>query len=105
MSQKRENKGFVCTNCGTEVIAVKDGSYRNHCPNCLYSLHVDIALGDRSNACKGLMAPIGVRFTGQKGWQILHRCENCGEIRLNRVAGGNRQPDSWNALAALSTTT
>ena len=26
-------------------------NHRNHCPNCLYSLHVDIEPGDRESEC------------------------------------------------------
>lgn len=28
-------------------------NHRNHCPNCLYSLHVDIEPGDRESECGG----------------------------------------------------
>ena len=35
---------FVCKVCGRTVIPENAGSdHRNHCPNCLSSLHVDIA--------------------------------------------------------------
>ena len=47
------------------------------------------------------MAPIGIQQTGHKGWQIVHRCETCGAERVNRVAGGSRQPDSLEALLRL----
>jgi hypothetical protein len=48
------------------------------------------------------MAPIGIRLAGSKGWQLLHRCETCGVVRANRVAGGTRQPDDAAALARVS---
>ena len=32
MTRKEENTGFVCEHCGREVLPLKDGSYRNHCP-------------------------------------------------------------------------
>lgn len=102
MGQKRENTGFVCACCGYRVEPVDTGSYRNHCPRCLYSRHVDVRPGDRASACGGLMVPIGIRHAGRKGWQLVHRCERCGATSANRVADGTRQPDNVAALAKLS---
>ena len=102
MGQKRENTGFICAHCGYPVAPVDTGSYRNHCPRCLYSRHVDVRPGDRASACGGLMAPIGIRLSGSKGWQLVHRCEACGAVSVNRVAGGTRQPDDVAALARIS---
>jgi hypothetical protein len=48
------------------------------------------------------MAPIGIRLSGSKGWQLVHRCEACGAVSVNRVAGGTRQPDDVAALARIS---
>ena len=37
------NEAFVCKVCGRTVVPQGAGSeHRNHCPNCLSSLHVDI---------------------------------------------------------------
>lgn len=58
---KKENQGFMCENCGLKVQPLNNGSYRNHCPNCLYSLHLDMKPGDRKSSCKGLMKPIDFR--------------------------------------------
>ena len=104
MAKKRLNSGFRCRWCGYEVVPVADGSYRNHCPRCLYSQHVDVLPGNRASACGGLMAPEGVQWAGAKGWQLVHRCERCGAVRVNRVAGGDRQPDDAAALASLAMT-
>ncbi len=46
-----------CNNCDEQVFRLNNGSYRNHCPFCLFSLHVDNIPGDRNNTCKGLMEP------------------------------------------------
>lgn len=86
MSRKSENTGFVCARCGKAVVALSNGSYRNHCPHCLYSLHVDNAPGDRQSACHGCMRPVDVRWNSKKGYQIIHRCEKCGAEKANRVA-------------------
>ena len=93
MSRKTENEGFICNNCGAAVQPLTNGSYRNHCPYCLYSLHLDNIPGDRSNNCFGIMKPIGIRYNGKKGWQIVHRCQTCGAEKVNRVA-----PDDVDAL-------
>ena len=93
MSRKTENTVFVCAHGGAEVIPLTNGSYRNHCPICLFSLHVDNQPGDRSNDCRGLMKPIGGRYHSKKGWQIIHRCQKCGMEKLNRIA-----PDDLDAV-------
>lgn len=64
--RKDENTTFVCKNCSTPVAPLTNGSYRNHCPQCLYSLHVDIRPGDRQNTCHGLMRPIDYRQHSKK---------------------------------------
>ena len=93
MSRKTENTGFMCFHCGAEVKPLTNGSYRNHCPHCLYSVHIDVTLGDRANDCRGLMKPKGVHYHTKKGWQIVHRCQMCGEEKANRAA-----PDDMEAI-------
>ena len=84
-----KNDPFICENCGKQVEPIiYGGSYRNHCPFCLYSKHVDGDVpGDRSNQCQGLMEPVGVttRRTGE--YVLVHKCTKCGFERFNRVAG------------------
>lgn len=60
--------------------------HRNHCPNCLSSVHLDDIPGDRSAECGGIMDPIGVWVRKDGEWAILHRCRRCGHIRSNRTA-------------------
>ena len=86
MSKKTENSRFVCKNCGKYVEAIKHGTIRNHCPNCLFSLHVDNVIGDRLCDCHGLMKPVDVLFNSKKGWQIVHLCTVCGFKRRNITA-------------------
>ena len=81
-------EAFVCGQCGGAVAGTAPGTgHRNHCPHCLWSLHVDIRPGDRRAGCKGLMEPIAitVRYDGE--WAVVHRCRECGAIRVNRTAG------------------
>ena len=80
------NEGFQCQKCGTTVPPQK-GSCRNHCTECLYSLHVDETYpGDRASTCLALMKPIGVTQSGKKGWILLHECTKCGVIIRNKMA-------------------
>ena len=52
------DESFTCKNCGRLVVPVGAGSdHRNHCPNCLHSLHVDIEPGDRES--KNRASPYG----------------------------------------------
>ncbi len=89
---------FVCKNCGRTVSLIAPGTKnRNHCPFCLYSVHVDEAKGDRKSPCGGLMVPIG-RFYKPDGEEVIvHRCGKCGFVRWNRVAGD----DSFDLVAKL----
>ena len=100
MSRSDENTGFVCAQCGQSVQALTNGSYRNHCPSCLWSLHVDESPGDRASPCRGLMEPVGMTKS-KKHLQIVHRCLRCGALRRNRVADSTAQPDSIDALVRL----
>ena len=94
MGRREENTGFVCVVCDEAVTALTNGSYRNHCPFCLSSVHVDESPGDRGSECLGVMDAIGVAHA-KKGWQLVHRCLRCGAIKRNLVA-----PDDDGVLVA-----
>ncbi|RIK37117.1 MAG: RNHCP domain-containing protein [Chloroflexi bacterium] len=100
MSRRTENRGFCCEHCQQLVQPVTNGSYRNHCPFCLRSKHVDIVPGDRRNPCGGLMDPIGLRV-GRKGYQLVFRCRRCRACTVNRVAEQTEQPDDFDLLLKL----
>ena len=78
---------FTCKVCGRLVVPTGAGSdHRNHCPNCLSSLHLDIEPGDREADCGGIMDPVGV-WVGKKGeGATIHRCGRRGHLSSNRVA-------------------
>lgn len=81
------NDSFTCKVCGRLVTPDAAGTdHRNHCPNCLSSLHVDIEPGDREADCGGIMEPIAVWVRGKGEWAIIHRCRRCGALSSNRVA-------------------
>ena len=97
------NQGFRCVQCQRDVPPLVSGSYRNHCPYCLHSLHVDINPGDRASDCGGVLKPVGVDYSAKKGWVIVHRCERCGALRRNKAALDDPQaPDDYDVLVALS---
>ncbi len=102
MGKKEENGHFVCAICKQNVLPSQNGSYRNHCPFCLGSIHVDVIPGDRKSTCKGMMIACRLRHSGKKGWQIIHLCQKCGIEKANKIADGNVQPDDWTALIAIS---
>ena len=102
MSRKNENTGFVCNNCGKSVVALTNGGYRNHCPFCLCSVHLDEDPGDRSAKCGGIMRPRYLKYKPGKGFQIAHICEKCGRLQLNKIAENTEQPDDISLLSELS---
>lgn len=81
------NDTFTCKVCGWLVTPEgASSSHRNHCPNCLHSLHVDIKPGDRESDCGGVMEPVAVWVRKGGEWAIIHRCRRCGALSSNRVA-------------------
>jgi len=77
MQEKRFQKrveDFVCEKCGKKV---EGKGYTDHCPQCLWSKHVDVNPGDRKSECGGLMEPIGVEVKSDQ-YTIYYRCTKCG---------------------------
>lgn len=93
----KNDNSFVCVNCGKQVEKLGYTS-RNHCPFCLYSLHVDIEPGDRTNTCKGILEPIAVENSTKKGYIIVFKCKKCGKIVRNKSA----IDDNFEALLEVS---
>ena len=96
MSQsfQRRVEDFTCAQCGA---AVQGDGFTNHCPRCLWSLHVDQQPGDRAADCGGLMEPVAIE--GVAGdYRLLHHCQECGYEKWNRAA----PQDDFEALLALA---
>lgn len=100
---------FVCQHCGAFVsadAALSGVRSRNHCPYCLSSRHLDqFEAGDRLSACKASMKPIGLtrkrvvkKYAGQGELMLVHECEGCGKVSINRIAADD---DSEKILAVL----
>ena len=87
---------FVCENCGKKVNKLIYSS-RDHCPFCLYSKHVDINPGDRSNTCLGLLKPISIEKY-KDTYKIVYKCLKCGEIHKNIIA----KDDNYDEIIKLS---
>ena len=82
---KKNDDGFVCENCGKEVLPLEYSS-RNHCPYCLWSLHADENPGDRKSECLGKMRPVRSEPDPRRGFVITHRCETCGSEKRCKAA-------------------
>jgi len=81
-------ENFTCFNCG---FYVEGSGYTNHCPNCLWSLHVDINPGDRLSNCKGKMKPIRTEYIKNE-FYIIHKCLKCGiEKRIKADPNDNKE--------------
>ena len=91
------DENFKCLNCGYEVKKL-NYTARDHCPNCLYSRHVDILPGDRKNTCQGLMEPIGIEKY-KNTYKIIYRCTKCHQIHKNIMA----DDDNYDLIVKLST--
>lgn len=87
---------FRCENCGMNVTKL-NYTARDHCPNCLYSKHLDIFPGDRLNNCKGLLKPIGIEKY-KDTYKIIYKCQKCGEIHKNIMAND----DNYDKIIELS---
>ncbi len=91
--QKRK-EDFLCEHCAVNVIG---NGYTNHCPQCLWSKHVDIFPGDRLSMCRGMMEPISVAQE-KSGYLLVHRCIVCSYEKKNKSG----EEDNFEALLALS---
>jgi len=85
---RAQPSSFRCGHCRLDVSLDAVGTaHRNHCPNCLWSRHVDDSPGDRAAECGSLMEPIAITVRGNGEWVLVHRCRGCDELHLNRTAG------------------
>jgi hypothetical protein len=94
----KNKEDFVCEHCGT---AVQGDGFTNHCPECLWSKHVDKNPGDRQAECGGMMRPIDVELEKQE-YILTHQCEKCGYTKRNKTSPDDNYyfTASFNAFAA-----
>ena len=79
---KKTKENFSCEHCGT---VVQGNGYTNHCPHCLWSKHVDIYPGDRSQSCAGMMKPTRVDLE-KREYIVTQECQKCFTVRRNKLA-------------------
>lgn len=87
-------ENFTCDKCG---VFVEGNGYTNHCPECLWSKHVDISPGDRKGDCLGMMEPTGVIKKG-KDYTIIHKCIKCGLQKPNKAV----KEDNFDLIIQIS---
>ena len=89
----KSNKQFICRHCGHTVDNNAPGiKNRNHCPKCLRSVHLDKNTGDRLSDCNGIMEPVAISVVRRsQEWMLIHRCEKCGVLKGNRIAGDDNE--------------
>ncbi len=94
----RNIEDFICMNCGAHV---KGNGYTDHCPVCLYSMHVDINPGDRKCTCLGVMKPVRSSLDRAGSFTIEYVCTKCGARKRVKAAPN----DSKDVLMALGSKT
>ena len=89
----RADPSFRCHHCRREGSGAAWGTnHRNHCPWCLWSVHVDERTDDRESACGGGIEPIAIWVRDGSEWALVHRCGTCDTLRVNRIAGDDNEP-------------
>ena len=49
------------------------------------------------------MQPVSLRRRSSRHLQLLHRCNRCGHVKVNRVVEIGHQPDSIDVIVSLPT--
>ena len=96
---KNDNE-FECRNCLCHVPKLKYTS-RDHCNNCLHSIHIDITPGDRLNKCLGDLVPINIEYS-KKGQVIIYKCSKCNEVLKNIVAEDDNKEEIYKIVKEYS---
>lgn len=78
------DENFECIICHKKVEKL-GYTARDHCPNCLCSIHIDNNPGDRENDCHGVLKPFGIEKF-KDTYKIIYKCEKCGQIKRNVMA-------------------
>lgn len=88
----RKVEDFTCARCGAKVAG---RGFTDHCPECLWGMHVDINPGDRLSQCHGLMRPISIAFD-RKNYIISYRCMKCAVVkRVIASPEDSRAVEKW----------
>ncbi|WGL58653.1 RNHCP domain-containing protein [Pigmentibacter sp. JX0631] len=99
------NESFTCKNCNY-LVPLSSSTCRDHCPKCLFSIHVDNNPGDRAAECLGLLKPVAWSQHKKKGYMIHYKCLVCGLEKRNKFLEiDSNMPDDFSALLKLSAIT
>lgn len=99
------NESFVCKQCDF-LVPLAESTCRDHCPNCLFSIHVDNNPGDRAAACHGMLKPVAWSQHKKKGYMIHYQCMKCGMEKRNKFLEIDaNMPDDFSTLLKLSAVT
>jgi DNA-directed RNA polymerase subunit RPC12/RpoP len=90
----KNKEDFTCAHCGYKVVG---NGYTNHCPQCLWSQHVDNDPGDRNALCGGLMSPQAIEKSGSV-YNVIHVCQKCSMRRKNKIVPA----DNMETVVAVS---
>lgn len=88
---RQVKEDFTCENCGAEIVG---NGFTDHCPMCLWSLHVDKTPGDRAmlEECGCLMEPARITTKGGR-YAIEHHCINCGATQTTRTSPDDNEAE------------
>lgn len=90
----RREEDFTCIMCSKHI---EGTGYTNHCPYCLYSIHIDVYPGDRQEQCHGIMKPIDIVTRGGEPVDVIHQCQKCFITKTNKLSEG----DSMDAVITI----
>ena len=92
-----------CGNCGQEFsLSVPKGTHRDHCPYCLYSVHIDNKPGDRNAWCgsgthddwtPSKLVPIKTITAKNGNFSIVYQCEKCNAKKVNKAAADDNSEE------------
>lgn len=94
---KRRPEDFTCLHCGARV---KGTGYTDHCPKCLWSIHMDINPGDRASECKGAMMPVSTTCDRDGTYTIAYMCLKCGARKRFKQAKDDSMAELERLLSA-----
>lgn len=84
---------FTCKHCGRVVVPIGAGTqHRNHCPNCLVSLHLDDEPGDRTADCGGQRKRPPDGRGGKAAVNVCGAARLHGRVRAPRLAKRHHKP-------------
>lgn len=77
---------FICPWCGFTPESMEHSAHaRTHCPSCLDGVHAVDPHAPDDSACLGKTIVIAIAPSRSGGWNLIHRCTACDELRAHPV--------------------